>query len=173
MFTHWDSFYLLIGGAAGALIGLLFVVATLTGGFGREKAMRGAQIYMTPTVFHFTVILVVSALTGVPDLGATPTSAGLGAIGMLGLLYGLGVSRRLLRRDTPEPPHWTDFWCYGLAPAGIYIAMVATAAMFKTGASWAPDALGAVLIALLVLAIRNAWDLVTWLAPAAAERRQP
>ncbi len=171
MFAHWDSFYLLIGGAAGALIGLLFVVATLTGGIGREKAMRGAQIYMTPTVFHFSVILIVSALSGVPDLTPLRASIGLGVIGSLGLVYGLNVTRKLARRETPEPAHWTDFWCYGLAPAGIYIAMIAAAATLGMGETWASDAVGAVLIALLVLAIRNAWDLVTWLAPAAAARR--
>jgi len=32
MFQHWDSYYLLLGSAAGALIGLLFVVATLSAG---------------------------------------------------------------------------------------------------------------------------------------------
>ena len=29
MFEGWDNFYLVTGGAAGALIGLMFVVATL------------------------------------------------------------------------------------------------------------------------------------------------
>jgi hypothetical protein len=32
MFSGWDSFFLLIGGAAGAMIGLLFVVASLPPG---------------------------------------------------------------------------------------------------------------------------------------------
>ena len=34
------------------------------------------------------------------------------------------------------------------------------------GATWSAEAVAAVLMSTLLLAIRNAWDLVTWLAPA-------
>jgi hypothetical protein len=57
MFLHWDSFYMLIGSAAGALIGWLFVVATLTVGREQSSVSRGMKVYMTPTVFHFAVVL--------------------------------------------------------------------------------------------------------------------
>jgi hypothetical protein len=170
MFEGWDSFYLLIGGAAGALIGLLFVVATLTGNLGREQSMRGAAIYMTPTVFHFAVVLVTSAFTAVPHLPQRAAAVGVGALGLLGLAYAINVSWMLrTQRVTPEAPHWTDIWCYGVAPTAIYLAMVAAAVTLEVGAAWATHAVAAVSIALLLLSIRNAWDLVTWLAPAAKE----
>ncbi|WP_372785680.1 hypothetical protein [Phenylobacterium sp.] len=177
MFEGWDSFYLLIGGAAGALIGLLFVVATLTGNVGREQAMRGAQIYMTPTVFHFAVVLVTSALTAVPHLPQEAAAVAVAVLATLGLAYGLNVCWMLrTKRVTPEAPHWTDFWCYGVWPTTAYLAMLAAAWTLQMRETWAPDALGAVVIALLLLGIRNAWDLVTWLAPTAKEaeaRRAP
>ncbi len=172
MFEGWDSFYLLIGGAAGALIGLLFVVATLTGNVGREKAMHGAAIYMTPTVFHFAVVLVTSALTAVPQLPQRAAAVAVGALGVLGLGYAINISWMLrTQRVTPETPHWTDLWCYGVAPSAIYVAMVAAAVTLERGETWAPYAVAAVSIALLLLSIRNAWDLVTWLAPAATEAK--
>jgi hypothetical protein len=176
MFEGWDSFYLLIGGASGALIGLLFVVATLTGNVGREQAMRGAKIYMTPTVFHFAVVLLTSALTAVPHLPQQAAAALVGALGALGLVYGLNVTWMLrTNRVTSEPPHWTDFWCYGVVPAALYVAMIGAAWTLEARAAWATDAVGAVAVALLLIAIRNAWDLVTWLAPAAraAEAEAP
>ena len=171
MFEHWDNFYLMIGSAAGALIGLLIVVATLTGGLEREKAMQGSALYMTPTVFHFAVVLVASAVTAVPHLTARASAGLLGLVAIIGLIYSASVAHRLRRRATPEPAHRSDFWCHGCAPGVIYVAQLAAAAALAFGVSWAPDALGAALLSLLLLAIRNAWDLVTWLAPGAAQKR--
>ena len=176
MFEGWDSFYLLIGGASGALIGLLFVVATLTGNVGREQAMRGAQIYMTPTVFHFAVVLVTSAVTAVPHLPQRATASIVGALGVLGLAYALNVSWMLrAKRVTPAAPHWTDLWCYGFGPAALYLAMIAAAWTLEISKTLGPDAVAGVTLCLLLIGIRNAWDLVTWLAPTAkeAEARKP
>jgi hypothetical protein len=167
MFAGWDSFYLMIGGAAGALIGLLFVVATLTGGLGADKAQLGAKIYLTPTVFHLAVILAVSAITAVPHLSARPAGALLSAAAVLGLIYSINVGRMLRGPVRLEAPHWTDFWCYGFAPGAIYLAQVAAAVALAMSISWAQNALGAAFVALLLMTIRNAWDLVTTIAPIA------
>jgi|SRR6185312_2670830 len=170
MFEGWDSFYLLIGGASGALIGLLFVVVTLTTNLDRTQALRGAQVYMTPTVFHFAIVLSISALTGVPHL---PGRAAAGLIGLaagLGFIYAANVWRMMRRRAMPapaDPAHWTDVWCYAVWPGVIYLAMAGAAAALATGETWATDAVGAVTLALILLGIRNAWDLVTYLAPVA------
>ena len=66
MFQHWDSYYLLLGSAAGALIGLLFVVATLSAGREVSTVTRGTKTYLTPTVFHFAMVMAVSALATAP-----------------------------------------------------------------------------------------------------------
>ena len=149
MFEGWDSFYLLIGGAAGALIGLLFVVVTLTTNLDRQQALRGAKVYMTPTVFHFAVVLSISAMTAVPHLPASVAGGIVGALALVGFIYALNVWRMLHRRETLEPPHWTDFWCYGIWPGLIYLAMGGAAAALETGQSWAADAVGAVIVTLI------------------------
>ena len=63
MLQGWDNFYYLIGSAAASLIGLLFVVMTLTAGRERSRILRGVGLYMMPTVVHFGVVLSVSAVT--------------------------------------------------------------------------------------------------------------
>jgi formate/nitrite transporter FocA (FNT family) len=65
MFHDWENYYLLIGAAAGALIGLVFVVTTLTAGLDASRVSRGAKVYITPIVFHFSVVLIVSAISAV------------------------------------------------------------------------------------------------------------
>ena len=75
MFEGWDNFYLMLGPAAVGLIGLLFVVVTLTAGFDRSKAIRGQALYLTPTALHFGMVMVISAIAMAPRLGPAATAA--------------------------------------------------------------------------------------------------
>jgi hypothetical protein len=163
MFHDWDSYYLLVGGAAGALIGLLFVVATLS--TSRETSSYAARIYMTPTVFHFAVVVVMSGVALAPAV--TPILAGLavGAAALVGLIYMALVSATILSGKIPTPPHWTDVWCYGVMPAAIYLALGGAAATIFSGWPHAAFAVAALMMTLLMMGVRNAWDLVTYLAP--------
>ena len=165
MFAHWDSYYILIGSASGALIGLLFVVATLQSGRDPEASARGASIYLTPTVFHFAVVLVISAVASAP--GLPPWSVGLilGGGALWGLAYAVSAAVRIRVNSTAaEPPHWSDFWYYGVAPGLGYLGLAASAVGALTQAASTAYLVAAALLALLLIGIRNAWDLVTWLA---------
>jgi len=163
MFAGWDDFYLMVGGAAGALIGLFFVVVTLTGSRGREAALRGSALYMTPTVFGLAVVLAVSALTAMPGLTARALGTILIAVAVLGAAQGATVFWRLVRGRAPAVPHWSDYWCYGAGPTAAYLAIGGAGWAFDAEKPWATYVLAGVLLSALMLAIRNAWDLVTWL----------
>ena len=166
MFRGWENFYLTIGSAAGALIGLLFVVVTLTAGRDRKSALRGVSLYMTPTVLHFVTVLCVSAVVTAPGL---PVELLVALIG-IAVLVGFGncvwaaVGIRNLRQAS-EPVHWTDFWMYGATPAGAYLLLGGADLSLLVHSVWSPRLLAAVLMGLLLCGIRNAWDLVTWIAP--------
>jgi hypothetical protein len=170
MFAGWENFYLMIGSAAAGLIGLLFVVATLTGGLGAHKAEIGARVYLTPTVSHFAVILAASAITAAPRLNPWVTAGLLTGAGLWGLAYSANVARMLHLRKGTTVPHWTDFWCYGCLPGVLYLAQITAAGALAMSVFWGQDALAAALMALLLLTIRNAWDLVTAIAPVAAAK---
>ena len=166
MFVGWDNFYFLIGSAAGSLIGLLFVVATLTTGFERSQALRGASLYMTPTAVHFAAVLCMSAVALAPGLPTSATAAIFGLIGLVGLANAVRACIGITTyRPAAEPPHWSDFWMYGAVPAAIYLGLCAASLAIGARAEWAPHGLAALLLMLLLVGIRNAWDLVTWIAP--------
>jgi len=61
--------------------------------------------------------------------------------------------------------HWSDLWFYGVAPGLIYLALLVVAWGTAIGAVWSPEGVAAVVTAALLLAIRNEWDLITWIAP--------
>jgi len=71
VFQGWDSFYVLIGGAASALIGLMFVMATLTGGRDPSTGARSSRVYLNPVVIHFSAVLLVSPMALVPAIDCT------------------------------------------------------------------------------------------------------
>ncbi len=166
MFEGWDDYFVLLGTAAAGLIGLLFVVVTLTTNFDRSRALRAGGIYMTPIAVHFGAVLSISACTLVPRLTAQQLA------GLIAVFVVLGFSASMRTclgiadfRRNEDPPHWSDFWGYGAAPATAYLLLAAAAFGVWRRAEWAPYLMAAVLLVLLLVAIRNAWDLLTWMAP--------
>src|SRR6266404_2100293 len=98
MFHGWENFFYLVGSAAGALIGIMFIVITLTADHEPRRVSRGAPVYVTPIVFHFAVVLVVSAISEVPSLASLAVAVLLGASAIAGLAYSVATTIRLSRK---------------------------------------------------------------------------
>ena len=64
--AKWDSFYVIVGSAAGALIGLQFVVLTLIAERPPVGGAEAGAAFGSPTIVHFGATLFVSALLHVP-----------------------------------------------------------------------------------------------------------
>jgi hypothetical protein len=174
LFHGWDNFYFMMGSAGAGLIGLLFVVITLTAGFERTRALRGSQLYLTPNMVHFANVLVVSAVAMAPGLPAPVVAGLIGLVALTGLARAIGssIGIRASRTDDP-PPHWSDFWFYGVAPGVVYVAILVAAGGICRQTAWAPYLMATMLLTLMLLAIRNAWDLITWIAPGPPQPNQP
>ena len=165
MFQAWENFYLIIGPSAAALIGLLFVVATLTSSLDRAKIARSNSLYMTPVVFHFAVVMVLSAAASIDSLPRQAMAVLAGACAVAGFVHAARICFAIQTRDTSEANHWSDIHCYGGVPAALYAFLAGAAGAIWIGAPEAANLLGFTLLGLLLIAIRNAWDLVTFLAP--------
>jgi hypothetical protein len=162
MFEGWDDFYLLIGGAAGALIGLLFIVVTLIRGGEGGLQLRGASVFMTPTVAHLAMVLTLSALATAPKVSGPAD----GAIFLAGAVACLGFTGRafiMLARGAVRSTHWSDLWGYGVAPFAASLVLAASAATTWVAPEWAARGIAFSVVAMLLIAVRNAWDLVTWI----------
>ena len=172
MFHGWENFFYLIGSAAGALIGLMFVVITLTANQDPRRISRGAPVYVTPIVFHFAVVFIVSVISVVPRMSPPVVAVILGLCAIAGLAYSVVTTVRLFLSDWEDPiPDWSDKCFYGLLPTMVYVALASAAVAVPFFASKAIFGISAIMIGLLLLGIRNAWDLATTLAQNAPERR--
>lgn len=163
MFEGWSEFYLMAGGAAAVLIGLIFVVISLMQDRSRSSVLAGSRLYMGPIVLGVSFVLALSAAALTPGIDPDEFAAIAGLVALWGLVRALmsvvGIAR--LKDDV----HWTDVWFYGVIPVLLYLALGVVALAFWDEWPWAHDGLAAVVTALLLLAIRNEWDLITWIAP--------
>ena len=169
MFQGWENFYYLMGSAAAGLVGLMFVAVSLTRNFDAEKAERGQRLFMTPTVLQFAIVLTIAGVALAPKLDPQAHRWAMGAVAAWGLLYTAPSAFRLAT-DKDATAHWSDFWLYGFAPLVIYSVFMVAVAAWLLPQSLACNLMALSLLALLLTSIRNAWDLVTWIAP---RRKEP
>src|SRR5947209_9186135 len=94
-FAEWDSFYVIVGSAAGALIGLQFVVITLIAERPPLRAAEAGAAFATPTIVHFGAALLLSAVLRAPWQVITPAAALWGLMGLGGVAYAVIVARRM------------------------------------------------------------------------------
>lgn len=165
MFDGWGEFYLMAGSAAAVLIGLIFVVVTLMKDRTRSSLLSGSRLYMGPVVLHVSFVLALSAAALVPDISVHAMAVVSGIIALWGLARQSFVIKGIGSLTGDDTPHWSDLWCYGIIPAALYVGVGACAGGFWALAPWAPFGLALLVMGLLLVTVRNEWDLVTWLAP--------
>ena len=170
--SAWLNFYVIVGTAAGALIGLTFVVISLMAGRATQRNVSsgGLGTYSTPTVVHFAAVLLSCATLSAPWPTLAPVALLLGLSGLGGAAYVTIVARRLARWEayTPVAEDWAF---HAILPLAAYTALVVAALLLPGDPTQALFVIGAALLLLVVVGIHNAWDLVTAVAIQRAEDR--
>jgi hypothetical protein len=153
---EWHDFFLIMGTAAGGLIGAMFVVASIGTGYIKQARALELRIFTTPTVMHLATVLFACALVFVPSLSRWGLGVllGLGAIG--GLAYAMRNSFHISRRDLD----WSDRLWYAAVPVLAYVAGVGSASALVWDFPGAIELLAVALALILASGIRNAWDLI-------------
>jgi hypothetical protein len=162
MFQSWETFYLMVGTCAAALVGMMFIVITLTADIRAEEINRGVTIYHNPTVFHLGVVVFVSALLLIPEHLLSMVAAGIALSAIVGLVYVAITIRRLYQRyEFYQATVWDKLF-FGFVPAVTYALMAVGAALIFALPEFAAESIGATTLLLLLIAIRNAWDVATF-----------
>jgi hypothetical protein len=160
-FAAWNSFYVIVGSAAGALIGLQFVVMTLIADRPALRAAEAGAAFATPTIVHFGVVLLLSAVVSVPWHEIGTVSVVWGVVGLSGIVYAVVVARRL-RVQTTYQPVCEDWLFHVLLPCAAYAMLAGSAYVAHSHARPALFVVGAATLLLLFVGIHNAWDAVTY-----------
>jgi hypothetical protein len=159
----WHDFFLLTGGAAATLVGLVFVAISLAGAETRRTARHTGDTFVSPIVTDFGVVLVISALGLVPDHTAGSLAAAVSVLGVAGLSSVTWIFYRLVehhRVTAVDGEHWR--WHLGMPFLAASLLMGAGLSL-QYGVPRALDVLAAAIALRLVVAMRNAWKLAVWL----------
>jgi hypothetical protein len=161
MLEAWHDFFILLGTAAAALVALLFVAVSVGVGFLSFESAAGTRTYMSPVVVHFTGVLFACAAGLVPGLGAASCAWIFGAGAAAGVIYSVIIAVPILRNPATD---LDDKICHGIVPPISYALGLIAAVLFYRGSPAAPDVLALTFLILLAGNIRNAWDLVLFMA---------
>lgn len=167
IFAVWSNFYIITGSSAAALTGLMFVVISLTAGSRllrqAGEADAGFATFSTPTVVHFCAAFFISGILSAPWWGLLPADILIGLTGLAGIVY---VARAIsaARCLTNYKLDLEDWAWFAVFPLAAYGAIVTAAVLLPFHAPLALFVLAGATMLLVFMGIRNAWDIVTYLA---------
>jgi hypothetical protein len=163
MLAPWHEFYALLGTAAAALIALLFVAVSIgTSVLTPEPESRGnTSTYMSPVVFHYANLLFLSLIALIPTQTRESFGLVIGAAGIGSVVYSIVIAVRVHRNSMSD---LADRLCYGAIPALCYAMGPGAALLLLEEKPTGLNVLAGAALFLLVINIRNAWDLMISLA---------
>jgi len=156
---------MLMGTAAATLTGLMFVVTTLIAGIDAHLSTLNAAVsaYNTPTVVQFAAVLLLAGILSAPWQTLSNLSLLLGLVGLGMVFYSIIVMRRM--RQVPNYQSTLEDWLwYLILPLLAHVLLIVAAFVLPGNRALALYVVGAAMILLLLVGIRNAWDMVTFLA---------
>ncbi len=160
---EWHDFYILIGTASATLIGLMFVAASVAISYLDDEHEGPMRAFLTPTVLHFTAILVTCLM----GTAASQTPTSFGTLVAVGGVVGKGFAARvwlnMYRRGITRRLDLADRFCYVIVPILTYLMMTGTGIVLCVRPNLGLYLLAAALVILLILGIRNAWDMTLWI----------
>jgi hypothetical protein len=164
----WHDFYALIGAAAATLVGLMFVTASIGAGVFTRAHQAGTRSFLSPTVVHFSCVLVLCLIAAAPAHTVTALSACIMSVGAFGLGYSSLTWRRMRKHGFTASIDMADRLLYAMLPITAYLLVFAAGLAIGYHIASALDLLAVACLSLLLVGIRNAWDMTVWIM----DRRQ-
>ena len=122
---------------------------------------HAGDTFTTPTVVHFGVVLLLSAVGSAPWDGIAAVAVLWGLVGLSGAVYVIFVARRL-RTQTVYQAVFEDRLFHVLLPGTAYAILAASACVAYSHSRPVLFLVGVAALLLLFIGIHNAWDIVTY-----------
>jgi hypothetical protein len=159
--AKWNNFYVIVGSAAGALIGLQFVVLTLIADRPHTASEEAGAAFGSPIVAHFAAALFLSAMLIAPWQTITIPAVIWGILGFIGVVYA-GIVGRRMRRQSAYKPQFEDWLFHVILPLIAYATLAASCFAAGSHTRESLFAVGGATLLLLFDGIHNSWDNVSY-----------
>ncbi len=162
---EWQNFYFMIGTASATLIGLMFVAVSLGADLPSARDLTGVNTFVTPILIHFISVLAVAGMMLVPTMRLTSLSITLLVVGTLFTLYAVWVGWQFMRHPSSGNYTRSDWKWYVILPVvGDALVVLTAIWLLLTSTTDALNLLAVAAAILLVVSLRNTWDLMLWIA---------
>lgn len=160
---EWSDFYVILGSASAALVGLTFIVITLVAADDSDTSVDGVSMFSSPTVAHFCSVLMAAAVVTAPWTSLGVPALLIAAVGIYGVVYIARITVAARRFDEYRVQAEDWIW-YSAVPFVGYLTLVAAAVLLPSRPEGGLYTLAAGVLILIFCGIHNAWDVVTFLA---------
>jgi hypothetical protein len=172
LLAGWDNFYVIVGGAAGGLTGLTFVVITLAADAHRVKTVA-VSAFVSPTIVHFGTVLALAAYLTMPRHTALTLSLGLGVVGLAGLIYIATIALGIHRLKGAYTAVIEDWVWNVILPGLCFCVLLSMAFLLSARPKQSPYGVAAAIMLLMIVGIHNAWDIAVWNSVNKQENEKP
>jgi hypothetical protein len=157
----WREFYTFTGTAAATLMGLMFVVVSVAQrALATDRGRVAIRTFFAPILAFFVTEIAVSMLLLVPSIAPNWLGAALTAVGVTGIVYMIACVLHV--RRTMGELDFDDWIWYFVLPILSYLVTVAGAVGVWNSSAVGLYCIAVVMGALLLIGVRNAWDLVVF-----------
>lgn len=161
---EWQNFYFMVGSASATLLGLMFVAVSLGADLPAATDSSGINTFVMPMLVHFGSVVLIAAEMLAPTFRQMSLGVVLLVSGIVFTVYSCWVGWQFSHH--PSGAHYTksDWKWYVTFPIigdGLVVVM---ALWLLAGSFDALNLLAAASIFLVIVSVRNTWDLMMWIA---------
>ena len=139
------------------------VITLVSGALGRVSTpWSGIRVFSTPNVLHFGTALLIAALLSAPWPTLWPAGLLVGLAGLWGVIYVFIVLWEVSHRLSYQLV-LSDWLWYTFMPLLTYSTLLVGGILLTISAALALFVIAAGTLLLVIMGIRNAWDVVTYM----------
>jgi hypothetical protein len=160
----WHDFFLLAGGGAATLLGLVFVAVSLANDLPKMPQRHERQLFVSPILAQFGYAFGISATNLVPWHNQERYGAFVALLGVSAFVQSGWLLRGMLQRHRGSARVELRYWIWtGVLPFLASLAITISGAVtYGTSREMFGGVAGAVVL-LDLMGVRNTWQLVMWI----------